>query len=170
MITITMLGRRLDLVGAILCLLCGAQGFEFAAVGRPRGPVRSVVGGAVPRAAVALEVEAEVVSFSPEALTQLTFMREKQGVERLWLRMGVRAGGCSGMSYIMEPLAAGAAPDDKDTIVEVDSGVSCAIDPKSLMYLYGMKLGYSDELIGGGFSFFNPNAEETCGCGKSFGV
>ena len=45
--------------------------------------------------------------------------------------------------------------------------VRADIDPKSLMFLYGMQLDYSDELIGGGFSFNNPNAEETCGCGKS---
>ena len=48
--------------------------------------------------------------------------------------------------------------------------IRCVIDPKSLMFLYGLQLDYSDELIGGGFSFANPNAEETCGCGKSFGV
>ena len=46
----------------------------------------------------------------------------------------------------------------------------CAVDPKSLLYLYGLQLDYSDELIGGGFKFSNPNAETSCGCGKSFGV
>ena len=52
----------------------------------------------------------------------------------------------------------------------VQGTIRCVIDPKSLMFLYGLQLDYSDELIGGGFSFANPNAEETCGCGKSFGV
>ena len=50
------------------------------------------------------------------------------------------------------------------------SGIKCVIDPKSLMFLYGLNLDYSDALIGGGFSFQNPNAESECGCGKSFGV
>ena len=60
--------------------------------------------------------------------------------------------------------------DENDTIVNLDENMRCVIDPKSLMFLYGMQLDYSDELIGGGFSFSNPNAEETCGCGKSFGI
>ena len=59
---------------------------------------------------------------------------------------------------------------DDDTIVDFAENMRCVIDPKSLMFLYGMQLDYSDELIGGGFSFMNPNAEETCGCGKSFGI
>jgi len=51
-----------------------------------------------------------------------------------------------------------------------DSVFRCAVDPKSLLFLYGLKLDYSPELIGGGFKFSNPNAETSCGCGKSFGV
>lgn len=49
-------------------------------------------------------------------------------------------------------------------------GFRLVCDPKSLLYLFGMHLDYSDALIGGGFNFQNPNAHETCGCGKSFGV
>ena len=52
----------------------------------------------------------------------------------------------------------------------VEEGVRCVIDPKSLLYLFGLQLDYSTELIGGGFNFQNPNAETTCGCGKSFNV
>ena len=80
--------------------------------------------------------------------------------------MAVRAGGCSGMSYVMD-LTKQEDVDENDTIVNLDENMRCVIDPKSLMFLYGMQLDYSDELIGGGFSFSNPNAEETCGCGKS---
>jgi iron-sulfur cluster assembly protein len=57
-----------------------------------------------------------------------------------------------------------------DMIDEYDNGIKCVVDPKSMLYLYGMDLDYSDELIGGGFQFHNPNAEDSCGCGKSFGV
>lgn len=50
------------------------------------------------------------------------------------------------------------------------SGVKLVCDPASMLYLFGMRLDYSDALVGGGFQFQNPNAEDTCGCGKSFGV
>ena len=70
------------------------------------------------------------------------------------------------MSYVMD-LTKLEDVDENDTIVNLDENMRCVIDPKSLMFLYGMQLDYSDELIGGGFSFSNPNAEETCGCGKS---
>ena len=49
-------------------------------------------------------------------------------------------------------------------------GVRLVCDPQSLLYLYGMRLDFSDALVGGGFQFANPNASDTCGCGKSFGV
>jgi iron-sulfur cluster assembly accessory protein len=51
-----------------------------------------------------------------------------------------------------------------------EHGIKCVVDPKSMLYLYGLQLDYSDALIGGGFKFFNPNAEDSCGCGSSFGV
>mmetsp|Transcript_37971 Transcript_37971/g.122490 ORF Transcript_37971/g.122490 Transcript_37971/m.122490 type:complete len:184 (+) Transcript_37971:71-622(+) len=111
-----------------------------------------------------------IISFSERALTQIQELREKSGKERACLRMGVRAGGCSGMSYVMDFMEEGEI-DEKDTTIDYEQGtIRCVIDPKSLMFLYGLQLDYSDELIGGGFSFANPNAEETCGCGKSFGV
>ena len=110
-----------------------------------------------------------IVSFTENALSQLTFMREKQGLEELTIRMGVRAGGCSGMSYIMDVMKDDDIGAD-DTVVNSYAGIRCAIDPKSLMFLYGLHLDYSDALIGGGFAFSNPNAVDSCGCGKSFGV
>ena len=73
------------------------------------------------------------------------------------------------MSYVMD-LTSPEDVDENDTEVTLDENMRCVIDPKSLMFLYGMQLDYSDELIGGGFQFSNPNAEETCGCGKSFGI
>lgn len=88
----------------------------------------------------------------------------------LVLRMGVRNGGCSGLSYVMDF----SSPEDIQEEDEVDTyeneGIKCVVDAKSLLYLYGLELDYSDDLIGGGFKFFNPNAEESCGCGSSFGV
>jgi len=100
---------------------------------------------------------------------QLIHLREKQGADSLHIRMGVRSGGCSGMSYVMDFME-GKDITENDTVIDYQEGIKCVIDPKSLMFLYGLKLDYSDALIGGGFSFHNPNADSTCGCGKSFGV
>ena len=124
-----------------------------------------------PAACAAEEVTASdlAISFSDAAMTQLQSLRAKQGGDELVVRMGVRAGGCSGMSYVMD-VAGPEAVNEEDTVVEYEGGIRCAIDPKSLMFLYGLRLDYSDALIGGGFSFQNPNAESTCGCGTSFGV
>ena len=107
-----------------------------------------------------------VLHFTPNAMKQLEFLQSKQD-DQMVLRMGVRAGGCSGMTYVMDFVGEGDVTEDDH--VELFDGVQYAIDPKSLMFLYGMELDYSDELIGGGFKFQNPNAETSCGCGKSFG-
>lgn len=99
------------------------------------------------------------------ALNHVLMLREKQGTD-LCLRVGVRGGGCSGMSYTMNF-------EDPNNIQETDEvydygGFKVVCDPKSMLYLYGLVLDYSDALIGGGFQFTNPNANQTCGCGKSF--
>jgi iron-sulfur cluster assembly protein len=94
-------------------------------------------------------------------------LKSKQTVE-MNLRMGVRAGGCSGMSYVMDMIPADQINEDDH--IEVYEGIKCVVDPKSLLYIFGLQLDYSDDLIGGGFKFVNPNAETACGCGKSFNV
>ena len=88
----------------------------------------------------------------------------------LILRMGVRNGGCSGLSYVMDFSTSDDIQEDDEIDVYEAENIQCVVDAKSLLYLYGLELDYSDELIGGGFKFFNPNAEENCGCGSSFGV
>ena len=93
--------------------------------------------------------------------------RDKQGTD-FCLRVGVRQGGCSGMSYMMDfEDTSKITPDDE--VFDYD-GFKIVSDRKSLLYLYGLMLDYSDAMIGGGFQFTNPNANQTCGCGKSFGV
>ena len=89
------------------------------------------------------------------------------------LRVGVRSGGCSGMSYTMDFIETNEInPDDKvyDYSLRADQSFQVVCDPKSLLYIYGMQLDFSKELIGGGFNFVNPNASQTCGCGSSFAV
>lgn len=107
------------------------------------------------------------ILMSEAALTHVKALRDKQEGD-LCLRVGVRQGGCSGMSYMMDF-------EDPNNVGEHDEvydyeGFKVVCDRKSLLYLYGLMLDYSDALIGGGFQFTNPNANQTCGCGKSFGT
>ena len=105
------------------------------------------------------------ILLTDNALRQVISLREKQGKD-LCLRVGVRNGGCSGMSYLMDFADLKDIREDDD-VFDYD-GFKVICDRKSLLYLYGLVLDYSDALIGGGFQFTNPNASQTCGCGKSF--
>lgn len=91
-------------------------------------------------------------------------MSEEQGVTGL--RVGVKGGGCSGMSYVLDFVA---GPSENDKVFEQD-GVKLFVDPKSYLYLNGTTLEWSGGLNGKGFVFNNPNATRTCGCGESFSV
>jgi iron-sulfur cluster assembly protein len=93
-------------------------------------------------------------------------MSENQVPDSYGLRVGVKGGGCSGFSYT---LGFDAEAKDGDTTIE-DNEVKLFIDGKSLFYLSGTELDFSDGLNGKGFVFSNPNATKTCGCGDSFGV
>ncbi|KAL1326897.1 iron-sulfur assembly protein IscA, chloroplastic isoform X2 [Arachis ipaensis] len=116
-------------------------------------------------AAPASGAVAPAISLTDNALKHLNKMRSERN-EELCLRIGVKQGGCSGMSYTMDfEDKANTRPDD--SIIEYN-GFVIVCDPKSLLFIFGMQLDYSDALIGGGFSFKNPNATQTCGCGKSF--
>lgn len=113
----------------------------------------------------AVESQKKGILMSDAAMKQVLFLREKQGKD-LCLRVGVRQGGCSGMSYMMD-FADPSTIRENDEVFDYD-GFKVVCDPKSILYLYGLVLDYSDSLIGGGFEFTNPNASQTCGCGKSF--
>ncbi|CAG9464719.1 unnamed protein product [Pedinophyceae sp. YPF-701] len=108
------------------------------------------------------------ITLTPTAIKHLTRLRDDNGGDSLCLRMGVKSGGCSGLSYAMDFEDEANIKED-DHVME-QGGIKLVTDPKSLLYLFGMSLDYSTDLIGGGFQFHNPNAESSCGCGKSFGV
>ena len=82
------------------------------------------------------------------------------------LRLGVKGGGCSGLSYV---LAFDDQVKEKDIVLE-KHGIKLLVDQKSMFYLSGTTLDFSDGLNGRGFVFNNPQATKTCGCGSSFGV
>lgn len=91
---------------------------------------------------------------------------ENRDPETSYLRVGVKAGGCSGFSYQLV-FTEDRRPDD--TVLEKD-GVRLLVDPKSESFLKGTELDWSGGLNGKGFTFQNPNATGTCGCGESFSV
>ncbi len=96
----------------------------------------------------------------------LQIRAEEQLGEDSFVRIGVVGGGCSGLSYKLD-FDNEAQP--KDQIYE-DKGIKLVTDMKSVLYLFGTTLDYSDGLDGKGFHFVNPNASRTCACGESFAV
>jgi iron-sulfur cluster assembly protein len=108
-----------------------------------------------------------MVAISDSAAQVITKMLEKNGVPGGGLRIGVKAGGCSGFSYVF---AWEAAPKDSDQVFEGANGARVFVDPRSLRVLDGTTLDYDASLLSKGFMFQNPNAKSTCGCGTSFSV
>ena len=96
------------------------------------------------------------------ALTKIKSLQEGNKA----LRVSVVGGGCSGLSYRLSWVD---EPAEGDKITNVD-GVMLVVDPKSYLFIQGIELDFSDGLDGQGFTFNNPQAKRTCGCGSSFGV
>ena len=108
-----------------------------------------------------------MIEITDKAKDQIDTLREKEGKgDDFNIRVSVKGGGCSGLMYDLDF-------DNKieptDEIFE-DKGIKIFVDKKSLLYLLGTQLDYSDGLNGKGFQFVNPNASRTCGCGESFSV
>ncbi len=90
--------------------------------------------------------------------------QQELDLEKIRLRVGVKGGGCSGFSYVLDLTE---NSKETDEIFE-QHGVKVVCDPKSLLYLNGTTIDFKDEIMGRGFVFTNPNATTTCGCGSSF--
>ncbi|MFO0725626.1 MAG: iron-sulfur cluster assembly accessory protein [Myxococcota bacterium] len=95
------------------------------------------------------------------------FLKENNAPEGSVMRVGVRGGGCSGLSYVLEYDVAPARPDD--IVLEVH-GVVVRVDKRSMKVLAGTTLDYKVGLMDAGFRFDNPRAIKTCGCGESFSI
>jgi iron-sulfur cluster assembly protein len=108
-----------------------------------------------------------MIQITETAARKIRTLMAKQGIVNGGLRVGVKGGGCSGLSYIF---AWEEKPRLGDEVYEGPGGAKIFVDRKSLLYLDGTVLDYDTSLITKGFVFNNPNAKSTCGCGTSFGA
>jgi len=105
-----------------------------------------------------------MIALTDTATTKVKELMQAEDAPELYLRVAVRPGGCSGLSYEMFFDTEKAADD----VTEAYGDVTVVVDPASAEYLSGASLDYKDGLQGAGFTINNPNAQRTCGCGQSF--
>src|SRR5688572_24471717 len=108
-----------------------------------------------------------MITVTENASRQMQKLLAKEHTEASGLRVGVKAGGCSGFEYVF---AWEAGPGDNDLVFDGPDGVRIWIDPRSHRLLDGTTLDYDTSLLSRGFVFENPHAKSTCGCGTSFSV
>jgi iron-sulfur cluster assembly protein/iron-sulfur cluster insertion protein len=106
-----------------------------------------------------------MIALTNTATTKVKELMEAEDAPELFLRVAVRPGGCSGLSYEM---FFDTEKADDDVTEAYGDGVTVVVDPASAEYLTGASLDYKDGLQGAGFTINNPNAQRTCGCGQSF--
>lgn len=106
------------------------------------------------------------LKLTPSAVKEVKRLMAEEGFDAgNYLRIGAKGGGCSGLSYIL----AFEKKTDKDVIYNID-GIECIINPSHLIYLSNMEVDWEGGLNSRGFTFQNPNATDSCGCGTSFAV
>jgi iron-sulfur cluster assembly protein len=108
-----------------------------------------------------------VITISDTAARKIKTLMAKQGISEGGLRVGVKGGGCSGLSYTFAWEREARVGDE---VFDGPEGARVFIDKKSLLFLNGTVLDYDTNMISKGFVFNNPNAKTTCGCGSSFGA
>ena len=108
----------------------------------------------------------QVITLSDNAANRIKEIMSNNETKSVGVRVGVKSGGCAGMSYIME-YAKEINPTDE--VIE-DKGVKVFIDPSAIMYLLGTEMDYKKQEFSSSFIFKNPNETERCGCGESFKI
>ena len=108
----------------------------------------------------------QIIKISDNAVDRIKKIMSQAHNQTIGVRVGVKSGGCAGMSYVME-YATDIKPNEE--IIE-EKGVKVLIDPKAVMYLLGTEMDYKKEKFSSQFVFKNPNETERCGCGESFKV
>jgi len=106
----------------------------------------------------------QVITLSDNAANRIKEIMSNNEKNSIGVRVGVKSGGCAGMSYIMEYAK---EINSSDEVIE-DKGVKVFIDPSAIMYLLGTEMDYKQEQFSSTFVFKNPNETERCGCGESF--
>ena len=108
----------------------------------------------------------QVIRLSDQAAERIKTIMSKAETSAIGVRVGVKSGGCAGMSYVME-YAKEIKPNEE--VIE-EKGVKVLIDPKAIIYLLGTEMDYKKEKFSSQFVFKNPNETERCGCGESFKI
>lgn len=110
-----------------------------------------------------------MITITDKALEHLLRLRKEKGedYEKFNLRVGVKGGGCSGFSYVLE---FDSEINVNDEVINICDELTVVVEKKCLLYLIGTELDYSDGLNGKGFHWVNPQATRVCGCGESFAV
>ena len=106
----------------------------------------------------------QIITLSDNAAQRIKEIMVNAKDPSIGVRIGVKSGGCAGMSYIMEYAK---SSNSNDEVIE-DKGVKVLIDPGAVMYLLGTEMDYKKEELSSTFVFKNPNETERCGCGESF--
>lgn len=113
----------------------------------------------------AVDTAQPTITLTPSAIRRVSYLIEKQGKSDLALRIGVKGGGCSGLSYTM---TLDAVATERDFTLQQD-GLRILVDKKSARFLDGLQLDFTTaNLLEGGWVWSNPNAQRSCGCGTSF--
>lgn len=107
-----------------------------------------------------------MIHLSQAAIAEIKRMKAKHPSSDTLLHVGVKTGGCSDFYYILDLVES----SDAEDVVLNHGEIRMAIAPQIVPYLNGLTIDYSEDLMGGGFRFHNPNATQSCGCGNSFSI
>lgn len=107
-----------------------------------------------------------MITLTDSAMKKVKDLLLQQGNPNFGLRVGISGGGCAGLSY---KFSFDEKPAENDKVLEYQ-GVKIFVDPRSYLYLNGLEIDYHSDLMSSGFTFNNPNAKSSCGCGTSFSV